>query len=77
MADLDSHADAVAKFYKRLKEAGVDEQAAGVCTIDLNKSLLSREPPKITPEDKDAQRAEIRAASDRKAAERAAALKQA
>lgn len=74
---LDAHADTVIAFHKRLTDGGITEDLAAVCTIDLNKVLLSRNPPPIGTLDKDAERAEIRAASDRKAAERAAALKHA
>lgn len=73
MSDLDTHADAVIAFNKRLRDGGVTDDVAGVCTVDLNKILLSRNPPPI-PSDPEAQRAEIREAAARKAEERAARL---
>lgn len=72
MADLDAHADTIAKFYKHLTEGGVADQVAGVCTIDLNKILLSRETPDTRPTKQD-QHDAVAAAAAKKAADRAAA----
>lgn len=71
MADLDAHADTIAKFYKRLVEGGVADQVAGVCTIDLNKVLITRETPETKPT-KEAQHDAVADAAAQKAANRAA-----
>lgn len=73
MHDIDKHTRAVIEFYKQLKDGQVDEQVAGVCTIDFNKALMQHEPPSLasTPDER---REEIRKAAEKKAAERAEKL---
>lgn len=73
MHDIAAHVAALIEFHNRLTEGKLDDQVAGVCTIDFNKALLARDTPSVTanPEDR---REEIRLAAEAKAKERAAQL---
>lgn len=73
MSDVATHAASIIAFYKALTDGEVDPQVAGVCTIDFNKALLARSTPPIEP-DPNQRREEIRAAAERKHAEREAQL---
>lgn len=66
-------ADAVIAFYKRLSDGGVPEDAASLCSIDFNKSLMSGI-VKPEPPDPHDQRAAIAEAGEAKRAQRAERL---
>lgn len=65
--------EAVCAFYKRLTEGGVPEDAASVCSIDFNKSLMSGT-VKPDPPDPSDQRAAIAEAGEAKRSQRAERL---
>lgn len=67
MTNLDAHADTLVRFYKRLREAEMDEQVAGVLTIEVSKGLLNGG---ITDDGSKADKAEIEAAAAAKAERR-------
>jgi hypothetical protein len=63
--NLNEHADAIAAFYKRLTDAGVPADVAGVVTIDTNKALHAghAKPPEPS---KDERKADLQAAAEEK-----------
>lgn len=70
MTDLDKQADALIGFYRRLLDAKVDDQVAGVLTIDVNKAMCAGTVEAAQSRDEKAERdAASRAKAERRAAE--------
>lgn len=73
MTDLDNHADALIAYHARLTAGGLDQYAAGACTVEMSKALLAG--ALDTPEPTvDEQKADIATAAAAKAARRAEQL---
>lgn len=68
---LDRHADALAGFYRRMIDIGIDSQTVGLLTVDFQKALLAGTATAQPAKD------DVKAAAEAKAKKRAEELGQA